>query len=58
MLAWIPMSTEKSSPEKQAGVATDVLYRLTMAFPTWAGAILALYSIFLCRFSNLKMRLR
>jgi len=53
------MSTDKSSPEKQSQpVAAGLLYRLTVAFPSWAGAILALYSIFLCRFSALKTRLR
>jgi len=39
-------------------VAAGLLYRLTIAFPSWAGAILAVYSIFLCRFSALKIRLR
>ena len=59
MLAWMPMSADKSSPEKQSeGVAAGLLYRLTVAFPSWAGAILAAYSIFLYRFSILKIRLR
>ena len=39
-------------------VAAGLLYRLTIAFPSWAGAILAVYSIFLCRCSALKIRLR
>jgi hypothetical protein len=53
------MSADKPSPEKQVQpVAAGLLYRLTVAFPSWAGAILAVYSIFLCRFSALKIRLR
>ncbi len=53
------MSTDKSSPEKQSHpVAAVLLYRLTIDFPSWAGAILAVYSVFLCRFSALKIRLR
>jgi hypothetical protein len=59
MLAWLPMSADKSGPEKQAQpVAAGLLYHLTIAFPSWAGAILALYSIVLCRFSALKIRPR
>jgi len=59
MLAWMPMSADKSSPEVAAHpVAASLLYRMTVAFPSWAGAILAVYSIFLCRFSALKIRLK
>ncbi len=64
MLAWAPMSASeedkgKSSPEKQAEpVAAGLLYRLTVAFPSWAGAILAVYSIFLSRFGAFKIRPR
>ena len=51
------MSTDLSSPEKQSQpVAAGFLYRLTVAFPSWAGAILAVYAIFLCRSSALKIR--
>jgi len=53
MLAWMPMLKEEKeeeedvSPEEQAPpVAAGMLYRLTVAFPSWSGAILALYSIF------------
>lgn len=53
------MSADKSSLERQAQpVAAGFLYRLTIAFPSWAGAILAVYSIVLCRFSALKIRPR
>jgi hypothetical protein len=58
MLAWMRMSADKFSLEDQAQpVATGFLYRLTLAFPSWAGAILAVYSIFLSRFSALRVRL-
>jgi len=53
------MSADKSSPEKQSlPAAAGLLYRLTVAFPSWAGAILAVYSVFLCKFSVFKTRLR
>jgi hypothetical protein len=53
------MSTDKSSPEKQSQpVVASLLYWLTVAFPIWVGAILALYSIFLCRFSARKTQLK
>jgi hypothetical protein len=45
-------STENPSPP----VATGLLYSLTAAFPSWAGAILTAYSIFLRRFDILKIR--
>jgi hypothetical protein len=66
MLAWEPMSADKSSPEEQLrsdSDATTLLYRLTVAFPTWVGAILAVYSVFLyksgaLRSNALKIRLK
>jgi hypothetical protein len=58
MLAWMPMSADESGPEKQVPVAAGLLYRLTVAFRSWAGAILAVYSIVLCRFGALKIRPR
>jgi len=59
MLAWEPMSADKFSPEEPVQpLTTGLLYRLTVAFPTWAGAILAVYSIFLCKFGALKIRPR
>lgn len=57
MLAWIRTSADKTSSESHP-LAAGFLYRLTVAFPSWAGAILAVYSIFLCRFSALKIRLK
>jgi hypothetical protein len=59
MLGWTPNSADATSSEKQFdSVAAGLLYRLTVAFPSWAGAILAVYSVFLCRFGALKIRLR
>jgi hypothetical protein len=56
MRAWMSMSAKKSGSGKQAEpVATGILYRLTLAFPSWAGAILAVYTIFLGRFNALKI---
>jgi hypothetical protein len=53
------MSADKSSLEKQSRpIVAGLLYRLTVAFPSWAGAILAVYSIFLCKFSTFKIRLK
>ena len=55
----MPMSADKSSSDKQAQpVEAGLLYRLTVAFPSWAGAILAVYSIFWHRFGALKFRLK
>lgn len=59
MLAWMSRLAGKSRLEKQAEpVAVGILYRLNLAFPSWAGAILALYIILLSRFSALKLRPR
>jgi hypothetical protein len=53
------MPETKVNPEKQAQPAgAGFLYTLGLAFPSWAGAMLAAYSIFLCRFSALKLRLK
>jgi len=53
------MPEDKASPGKRLPPdAAGLLYRLTVAFPSWAGAILAVYSIFLSRFSILKIRLK
>jgi hypothetical protein len=57
MLAWVAMSVEDSNLERQSPAA-GLLYRLTVAFPSWAGAILAVYSLFLCKFGAAKIRLK
>ncbi|MGD0211938.1 MAG: hypothetical protein ABSB87_01825 [Terriglobales bacterium] len=50
---------DEDKPVEQAQpAAAGFLYRLTVAFPSWAGAILAVYSIFLCGFDALKIRPR
>ena len=59
MLTWMPMPDQIPSPERQSHAdAAGLLYRLTVAFPSWAGGILAVYAIFLSRFSGLKLRLK
>ena len=53
------MSADESSLEGQSQPpAAGLLYRLTMAFPSWAGAFVAVYSIFLRKFGLLKIRLK
>jgi hypothetical protein len=53
------MSDDKSRPEKlDEPFAASFLYRLTIAFPSWAGALLAVYSISLRKFSSLNIRFR
>jgi hypothetical protein len=45
-------SDDKSAVEQQSeALASSLLYRLTAAFPSWAGAIMAVYSIHLRGFS-------
>ena len=59
MLAWTPMIADQSSPETSPQpVVARFLYRLTLAFPSSAGAIMAVYSIFLYKFGVLKIRPR
>jgi hypothetical protein len=59
MLAWMTGSDQKRDPGMQVQpVATGVFYNLMVAFPSWAGAIMTLYAVFLGRFGALKIRLR
>ncbi len=59
MLAWMLVSDDKSSARRQSEpFAAALMYHLTMAFPSWAGALLALYSISVCRSNTLRIRLR
>jgi hypothetical protein len=44
----------KPTPEASAGM----LYRLSVAFPGWAGAILALYALFMSKGIVSRIRLR
>lgn len=59
MLAWDSMpddtSAPKTVPEPRFG---GLLYQLTVVFPSWAGAIIVLYSILLHRVGLLKIRPR
>jgi hypothetical protein len=59
MIAWAPTSDDRTGPEKAPRAdAAGLLYRLTVAFPSWAGALLALYAIFQYGLSTLKIRPR
>jgi hypothetical protein len=49
---------EATLEEQSHPAAAGFLYRLTLAFPSWAGAIAAVYSIFAYRFSTLRIRLK
>jgi hypothetical protein len=52
-------SNHKRDPEKLAQpVGTGLLYNLMVAFPSWAGAIITLYAVFLGRLGALRIRLR
>ena len=55
MIAWEPEKTDGRAVEKPAtSDSAGLLYRLTIAFPAWAGAILALYAIFMSRLDVFK----
>jgi hypothetical protein len=63
MLAWESMSEtisdDKFSPDEQSrSDSATILYQLTVAFPTLAGAILTAYSVFLSGSSALRIRLK
>jgi len=48
MIAWDATNAEQNSAQKPAKPdAGGLLYQVTAAFPSWAGAILALYAILL-----------
>jgi len=55
MIVWEPDKTDETAAEKPATPdAAGLLYRLTIAFPAWAGAILALYAILMSRLDVFK----
>jgi hypothetical protein len=59
MLAWEPIPDEKPNAESErTPLLAGVLYRLTLAVPSWAGALMALYSISLLRLGAHRIRLR
>jgi hypothetical protein len=53
------MLARKSNPEGSSHPAgAGLLYRLSLAFPSWAGAILTVYSVFLWSYGVLRLRLK
>jgi hypothetical protein len=59
MLAWEPKSDERPNAESEhTSFLAGILYRLTVAFPSWASAVMALYSISLLRLGAHRIRLR
>lgn len=51
MIAWEPRTTDEASPRNpEIPDSASLLYRLGLAFPSWAGALLAAYAILLARF--------
>jgi len=48
----VPDTSEKMTS------STALLYQLGMAFPSWAGVILAVYTLFLTKSSELRTRVR
>jgi hypothetical protein len=55
-LKYLPVNPnpEEVSPPDGAGF----LYRVSLAFPSWAGAMLAVYSVFLWSLGALRLRLK
>jgi hypothetical protein len=51
-------SEKKQLHSDTSHLASGLLFRLSIAFPTWAGAVLAIYSIFLRSGNILKIRLK
>jgi hypothetical protein len=59
MLEWMTDSDDKREPETRTQpVASGVLYSLMAAFPSCAGAVVALYAVSLGRLGAFKIRLR
>jgi hypothetical protein len=58
MLAWMSKYADKVKSGVEAErVGAGLLYRLGIAFPSWAGAIMAVYALLLYRFDAMKIRL-
>lgn len=56
MIAWDKMGTDELALEKLAITGSaSLIYKLMVAFPSWAGAMLAGYAIFSSRFAGLKL---
>lgn len=58
MLAWDSMPDDKTTPKEQGARFGGLLYQLTVVFPSWAGAIIVLYSILQLSLGFLKIRPR
>ncbi len=59
MIAWEPGSFDAEKPHPAVAPASvSLLYRLSVAFPAWAGAILALYTLFICKSGVIRIRPR
>lgn len=59
MIAWEPLTKDKPRVgEPATPVYAGLLYRFALAFPAWAGAILALYGIFVSKSHALRIRPR
>lgn len=51
MIAWEPMTSDETSLQKPAmSHPANLMYRLALAFPSWAGALLVIYAIFVTKF--------
>ena len=52
------MTAGAPKSESQASTLGGLLYRLTVMFPSWAGALLTMYAMFYCGLAALRVRLR
>ena len=53
------MATGEPKSELQPNPAlAGLLYRLTVVFPSWAGAFVIMYTLFYCGLAALRVRLR
>jgi len=52
------MTAGEPKSESQASTLGGLLYRLTVMFPSWAGALLTMYAMFYCGLAALRVRLR
>jgi hypothetical protein len=59
MMAWDRAPVKKSGlAETEGGDPAGVLYQLALAFPSWAGILLAAYALFLAKFNAFRIGLR
>jgi len=56
MLNWNRAPGKKRGlKETEGGAPGGVLYQLALAFPSWAGVLLAVYALFLVKFNAFKI---